>query len=256
MRMIQLEVVPCILAVFLMGIASSAIAAPLDILVFKKAQFTQQQQQQICVEAKTLCSSIPEWRSVIGHDQTLWILSQDRIAQFTRSASSIQVLGQWPLAVSHVAEQSGNPSYIFPKLFPMSKNQYAVAVIHSASEMYSGGGANIERADFYALKPAGQTQKLMTDYPFSFNRMVRACFSEEDYNRAKGICHDEDGLSLEIRPIQPMLWQFRYRYNSSISPASDSGEQSYRGSRNLNIDLNRVPKQPDIPDEWNYAGIE
>mgnify|MGYP003561210698 FL=1 len=53
-----------------------------------------------------------------------------------------------------------------------------------------------------------------------------------------------------------MLWQFRYRYHLSVSPASDSGEKSYQGSRNLNIDLNKAPKQPNIPETWNYAGQE
>jgi hypothetical protein len=52
-----------------------------------------------------------------------------------------------------------------------------------------------------------------------------------------------------------MLWQFRYRYSLEVSPASDSGEKSFKGSRNLNIDLNKVPpKQPNIPAHWDYQG--
>lgn len=86
--------------------------------------------------------------------------------------------------------------------------------------------------------------------------MIRACFSEQDYERSKGNCHDEDGLSLDIRPIKPMLWQFRYRYSLDVSPASDSGEKSFKGSRNLNIDLNKAPQQPNIPASWDYAGME
>ena len=86
--------------------------------------------------------------------------------------------------------------------------------------------------------------------------MIRARFSEQDYERSQGHCHDEDALSLDIRPIKPMLWQFRYRYHLSVSRASDSGEKSYQGSRNLNIDLNKAPKQPNIPETWNYVGQE
>jgi hypothetical protein len=120
--------------------------------------------------------------------------------------------------------------------------------------MYSGGGAGIERASFYELKDSGQTHRFIENYPFSFNRMIRACFSEQDYETSKGKCHDEDRLSLDIRPIKPMLWQFRYRYSLEVSPASDSGEKSFKGSRNLNIDLNKAPKQPNIPANWDYQG--
>ena len=63
-------------------------------------------------------------------------------------------------------------------------------------------------------------------------------------------------MSLDIRPLKPMLWQFHYRYSLEVSPVSDSGEKSFKGSRNLNIDLNKVPKYPNIPVTWNYAGQE
>jgi hypothetical protein len=46
--------------------------------------------------------------------------------------------------------------YVFPKLFPMDQNRYAIAVIDTFSEMYSGGGAGIERASFYELKDSGR----------------------------------------------------------------------------------------------------
>jgi len=121
--------------------------------------------------------------------------------------------------------------------------------------MYSGGGANIERASFYELTESGNERSFIKNYPFSFNRMIRACFSEQNYESSQGNCHDEDSLSLDIRPVKPLMWQFRYRYNLSVSPASDSGEKSYQGSRNLNIDLNKAPEQPNIPEAWNYAGM-
>ena len=136
----------------------------------------------------------------------------------------------------------------------MDQNRYAEAVNDTFSEMYSGGGAGIERASFYELKDSGKTHLFIENYPFNFSRMIRACFSEQDYENSKGKCHDEDSLSLDIRPIKPMLWQFRYRYSLDVSPASDSGEKSFKGSRNLNIDLNKVPEQPNIPEEWDYEG--
>ncbi|NUG24362.1 hypothetical protein HUN15_16380, partial [Acinetobacter lactucae] len=153
------------------------------------------------------------------------------------------------------SEDGFHKQYIFPKLFPLTQQRYAIAIIDQFSEMYSGGGANIERASFYELEESGNERLFIKNYPFSFSRMIRACFSEQDYESSKGNCHDEDSLSLDIRPIKPLLWLFRYRYSLSVSPASDSGEKSYKGSRNLNIDLNKAPEQPNIPEAWNYAGM-
>ncbi len=163
---------------------------------------------------------------------------------------------QWHVLTPTQDDDQRSSQYVYPKLFPLDQKRYAIAGIKTYSEMYSGGGANIERADFYELLANGQTKPLMQNYPFSFGRMIRACFSEEDYERSKGDCHDEDGLSVDIQVLKPMLWQFRYAYGLHVSPASDSDEKSYKGSRILNIDLNHPPIQPKIPETWNFAGLE
>ena len=235
---------------------SAAWAAPLQISTFQKAQLSPSEQKQLCAQAKALCEQRGQWRSLKTVDQSLWLLSGGDIVRFDASTAGFKLSQQWHLDISDQAQGASNGQFIFPKLFPMAQNRYAVAVIESFSEMYSGGGAGIERASFYELKDAGNAHQFIQNYPFSLNRMIRACFSEQDYASAKGDCHDEDRLSLDIRPVKPMLWQFRYRYNLSVSPASDSGEKSYQGSRNLNIDLNQAPAQPDIPAAWNYAGME
>ncbi|MCY6413684.1 hypothetical protein QTA56_16350 [Acinetobacter sp. VNH17] len=237
-------------------LATSAFAAPLQILEFKKAQFSQTEQDQLCKQAKDLCQQDVQWRSLKTPDQNLWILSsRNDIAQFKPTALGFKLVRKWNI-VTVATEDGHHNQYIFPKLFPLTQQRYAIAIIDQFSEMYSGGGANIERASFYELKDSGDEHRFIENYPFSFSRMIRACFSEQDYESSKGKCHDEDGLSLDIRPLKPMLWQFRYHYRLDVSPASDSNEKSYQGSRNLNIDLNKVPKQPNIPVNWDYTGQE
>jgi len=218
---------------------STTLAAPLDILAFKKVQLSPNEQNQLCAQVKDLCQHRDQWRSLKTADQRL-----------------LKLLKKWHVNLSTQEDGTSTGQFVFPKLFPMTQNRYAIAVIDTFSEMYSGGGAGIERASFYELKNSGEIHQFINNYPFSFSRMIRACFSEQDYESSQGNCHDEDALSLEIRPIKPMLWQFRYRYHLSVSPASDSGEKSYQGSRNLNIDLNKAPEQPNIPETWNYAGME
>lgn len=236
--------------------SATIFAAPLQILEFKKGQLSSTEQTQLCEQVTDLCQQRTQWQSLKTPDQTLWLLSEGNIAQFATSTTDFKLLKQWRIQLAATEEMARSSQYIFPKLFPMDQNRYAVAVIDTFSEMYSGGGASVERASFYELKDSGQTHRFIENYPFHFYRMIRACFSEQDYERSKGNCHDEDGLSLDIRPIKPMLWQFRYRYSLDVSPASDSGEKSFKGSRNLNIDLNKAPQQPNIPASWDYAGME
>lgn len=244
--------------IILMGasacLSGSVFAAPLQILDFKTEQLNQTTQDQLCTQLKNLCKKGVQWRSLTTPDQNLWVLSnRNDVAQFKPTAMGYKLIRQWNI-VTVASEDDDQKQYVFPKLFPLTQQRYAIAIIDQLSEMYSGGGAKIEQASFYELKDSGQAHRFIKNYPFSFSRMVRACFSEQDYAASKGRCHDEDGLSLDIRPLKPMLWQFRYRYHLDVSPASDSGEKSYKGSRDLNIDLNRVPKQPNIPQNWNYTG--
>ena len=247
----------CVMLAGIFGwLATSAVAAPLQIQEFKKAQLSQIEQDQLCKQVKDLCQKGLQWRSLKTPDQNLWILSnRNDIAQFKPTAMGFKLVRKWNI-VTVASEDGHHNQYIFPKLFPLTQQRYAIAIIDQFSEMYSGGGAGIERASFYELRDAGNAHQFMQNYPFSLNRMIRACFSEQDYASAEGNCHDEDRLNLDIRPVKPMLWQFRYRYNLSVSPASDSGGKSYQGNRNLNIDLNQAPAQPDIPAAWNYAGME
>ena len=243
----------CVMLAGIFGwLATSAVAAPLQILEFKKAQLSQIEQDQLCKQVKDLCQKGLQWRSLKTPDQNLWILSnRNDIAQFKPTAMGFKLVRKWNI-VTVASEDGHHNQYIFPKLFPLTQQRYAIAIIDQFSEMYSGGGAGIERASFYELEGSGNERPLIKNYPFSFSRMIRACFSEQDYKSSKGKCHDEDGLSLEIRPIKPMLWQFRYRYSLEVSPASDSSEKSFKGSRNLNIDLNKAPKKPNIPANWDY----
>ncbi|NKG34474.1 hypothetical protein [Acinetobacter junii] len=243
-----------ILTVSLSCFSSSIFAAPLQILEFKKGKLSQVEQTQICEQLKGVCTQQAQWRSLKTVDQNLWLLLGNDIAQFRLSTTGLKLTNQWRIQLAPSEEMERKSQYIFPKLFPMTENRYAIAQIDTFSEMYSGGGASIERANFYELKDSGQTHRFIENYPFSFNRMIRACFSERDYETSKGKCHDEDSLSLDIRPLKPMLWQFRYRYSLEVSPVSDSGEKSFKGSRNLNIDLNKAPQQPNIPAHWDYQG--
>ncbi|CAN5300383.1 hypothetical protein BH10PSE3_BH10PSE3_11270 [soil metagenome] len=95
-----------------------------------------------------------------------------------------------------------DPPRLFPALYPLGPGDWGVALIRSRSEMYSGGGTSVETADFISLKAiAASAQKAKPVYgsvPFSCGKMIRACFSEQEYKTSKH-CHDESTGALRIR---------------------------------------------------------
>jgi len=156
---------------------TSVFAAPLEIVGFKKGQLSQNERTRLCEQVKDLCQQQAQWLSLKTPDQALWLLSEGNIAQFATSTTGFKLLKQWRIQLTSTEEMARSSQYIFPKLFPMDQNRYAVAVIDTFSEMYSGGGAGIERASFYELKDSGKTHRFIENYPFSFNRMIRAISS-------------------------------------------------------------------------------
>jgi hypothetical protein len=95
-----------------------------------------------------------------------------------------------------------DPLRLFPALYPLGPGDWGVALIRSRSEMYSGGGASVETADFVSLKALAASAKtakpVYGGVPFSCGKMIRACFSEQEYKTSKH-CHDESSGALRIR---------------------------------------------------------
>jgi hypothetical protein len=103
-----------------------------------------------------------------------------------------------------------------PALYPLAEGKWAVAVLQTVSEMYSGGGASFDTADFVPLEGEGKGgSAVQRGIPFSCFKMIRACFSEKDYKTSKH-CHDESNGSLRIaygeaaRPGAPYDWQYTW----------------------------------------------
>lgn len=110
-----------------------------------------------------------------------------------------------------------------PALYPLAEGRWAVAVVSTVSDMYSGGGANFRTADFVPLGvPATAAKPAHAGVPFSCSKMVRACFSEKDY-KTSAHCHDESSGSLRIAYDAPAragsAYGWRYTWLQSDWPA-------------------------------------
>jgi hypothetical protein len=144
------------------------------------------------------------------------------IARVQRSGKGA---GSWQLERLHdfsgyaeaIRKDPGDPMSdarlsLAPALYPLAEGQWAVAVVQTVLESYSGGGAAFSKADFVPLEG---TRMVAEGIPFSCTKMVRACFSEKEYKQSKH-CHDESSGSLRIaygepaRPGEPYRWQYTW----------------------------------------------
>ncbi|CAN5545750.1 hypothetical protein BH10PSE4_BH10PSE4_45100 [soil metagenome] len=117
-------------------------------------------------------------------------------------------LGDYAPIADDDAGDRAVPPHLFPALYPLGPGDWGVALLRGRSEMYSGGGASVETADFISLKAiaasARAARPVYGGVPFSCSKMIRACFSERDYKTSKH-CHDEStgGLRIRYAPAKP-----------------------------------------------------
>lgn len=89
---------------------------------------------------------------------------------------------------------------IFPALYPLSKTQNAVALVQKWSTSYSGGGKEMDLADFIMLNEDGTYKTVFSKIPFYSKEQIRACFTDSDYAK-KSHCSDESWSILNISII-------------------------------------------------------
>ena len=80
-----------------------------------------------------------------------------------------------------------------PMIAGRRHTDWVVGIIEEQRSMYSGGGASAQRLSLYLL-PTGSSGVLGQDIltvPIKAYAMIRACFTENDFERRRGACHDE-----------------------------------------------------------------
>jgi hypothetical protein len=110
----------------------------------------------------------------------------------------------WPQIVREVFVEDGK----------VSREAIDVGVVVATSTMYSGGGGQAERLTLYRLDSSGYGKPPIGDVlslPLMGRLMIRACFSERDYEDRRGACHDTYdfdatlALDLKSRASPPRL---------------------------------------------------
>lgn len=86
---------------------------------------------------------------------------------------------------------------IFPALYPLSKTKNAIALVSHWGAYYSGGLKKEDFANFVMLNDDGSYITLFSDIPFYSRKMLKACFSADEYSE-NAHCHDESWRILNI----------------------------------------------------------
>jgi len=207
------------------------------------------------------CNDEQEWALYQASSQRYYLINQLKIYQLSMSNhkykleqtwdfSSYKLTSQRPRWASYDQDNEINTLAIFPKLFPLNETDYAVGIVQTWQEGYSGGGLTEEVADFLQLKLNGQYQQVFQNIPLSMNRFIRARFSEKDYKIAREQCHDEYALDMQISYVKAGTWNVKYHYQVNYSPVSDSGIKPVSLRKNYLLNENRTDAIV-LPKAWD-----
>lgn len=203
---------------------SISIAAPIKALPLIKAKVKPETISHICHLLKPNCQgdNVYLWHVKNRSNNTYYLIdAKPRFIQLTKTANDYKITTIWDFETfshSNTAplEEDLNPTErsIYPALYPLAKNQFAVTILNNWWTGYSGGGAGESYADFVQLNSDGSFQTAFKNIPFSASRMIRACFTEEDYKK-NSHCHDEKWITLYIhfKDIGHTYYQWQFTYN-------------------------------------------
>lgn len=243
-------------------------AAPTE-KTFVQAQLNTVQHRQFCQQFSQYCSqhSSGILYKVKQDNQQFYLVDGLKLIQLQYRGSAFNKLNQWDFSSYQPQHQQALWSVqadestdvpelsIFPKLFPINATDYAIGVVRTWHDMYSGGGLTEEMIDFVQLKQNGQYQVVLNHIPLSMSRMIRACFSEQDYakaEKANSSCHDEAWLNSRIQYIKPNVWKITYTFDVSYSVTSDRQQHGFTEKKSLMLHLNQNNKI-NFPKKWQES---
>jgi hypothetical protein len=223
--------------------ATAIAAVPLVSLAGPKASIDAWK-KQLCAGGDLACAADPSrlalYRASGDPSGTVWgILATGPILVklVPGHGSALTVQHLWDFSTYTHSKQAWGipagdpapPNTLYPALYPAGAHDWAVAVVHHVDEGYSGGGADFAIADFVVLSdaPAGAAHPLSPLYagvPFSCSKLIRACFTPEDYRRKGKNCHDEYSGILTLK-VSPSPSPDRYTWTAVWHEEDDGSRQ-------------------------------
>jgi hypothetical protein len=245
-------------ALLLSAAAPAALLAPrMEILVEQPAATRTEEPPAVAPERQ--CTDDKRWCMELAHDADLntvelHVFDGRKPREATAAAAPIwsYPLGEAPYALGPGREYLGfwsqiirEPSAEQPSPDGERLENIIVGLRLSDSTMYSGGGGHSETLTLYRLQPSGFGEPALQEMlkvPLSANIMIRACFSEQDFEQRRGACHDEYSfdatLSLDKRAKRKSPPQLIYQTIAIATPGNSRRmEDNLEKSRLSEADL-------------------
>jgi len=208
MTRILIMIKKIILNILILCIALPVFAAdPIKSLPFKEKIISKAKIRSICQKIKSKCNeqSAKIWSVKIAEAEKYYLIDESpQVTQLEYKNGVYSVIDQWSFKnYQHNYdntddELSRSGVYIYPALYPLNQQDYAIAVVDQWFAGYSGGGRNEYIADFIQLQPKQNFKVAIKNIPFYSLKSIRACFSDEDYKKYPH-CHEEESTTLLIR---------------------------------------------------------
>lgn len=221
----KIKIIQLILMVSSIGtvqITAAAQQQKVTALPLIPVKITQQALQNICFSIKITCrgDALGLWQ--LKNDRAVYYLIDNtpQMIKLQKSNGQYKVVDQWNFKDYQHSNQA--PVHddlapeglsIYPALYPLNKTERAIAILNQYFTGYSGGGAHENVADFVRLEAKGKYQVALKDIPFSYSRMIRACFTEQEYKTSPH-CHDEEWgiLQIEFKDIGQKYYQWTLNF--------------------------------------------
>ena len=129
-----------------------------------------------------------------------WCVSPERRDDGDAIVPVVRAAGQALPTLPVVADNLGNETYAaWPGLVLLGDRGVLAGIQIRTSTAYSGGGGSATELRLFWIRSDGSPGEApILTLAIQGYKMIRSCFSEADYRKSSGACHDEYGFSAHI----------------------------------------------------------
>jgi hypothetical protein len=139
-----------------------------------------------------------------------------------------------------VGEIEGSPWGAIVRFRAPDTDVALIGVTLTERQMYSGGGASVDRLALYEVREGRPPVKAI-ELPLSSSILIRACFSPADQRARRDACHDEYDFYATLSPLPQDPSRLLYRSKAETFPGKVSRGEDSNAKRPLRRqDLRRV----------------
>ncbi len=189
-----------------------------------------------CTADKNLCLSMTQ----MGEENTDTLM-----VQITSDVGVGKTYIEMPASIKGTYDTMS----VWPQVIALGKNPKAapgsqsalIGIIGHRSSMYSGGGGGSKQLHLFRIRNTAGVARLedeLLSLPLHASLLIRACFSEEDYEKRREACHDEYDYDATLTVLQkdistndmPIL---EYKSTATAYPRTSRRSRDNSGGRRL-----------------------